>query len=258
MSTYENGIIPLVKGGLGNQMFTVAAAYVAHKDTGHPLYVLQNPPNKHNVKQHDYNLSLFKHFGLHLSISQDNVYFTNYHRFAPGTFSMWFPEKVGPGIYMDDYFQYYPALRPHENRLRELFLKGLPPISKDYASYAFLHIRRGDYLTYSDIHYIQPLEYYEQASQGFSKILVMSDDMEWVQQQDIFKNEKYELFKSDDEIETLAVMSSCLAGAICANSTFSWWGAFLGAYGKRNPVYVPRRWSSYNAVSLFPDEWIVI
>ena len=258
MNIYEKGIIPLVKGGLGNQMFIVAAAYVAHKETGAPLYILQNPPNKHNKKNHDYNTSIFKYFGVRLPISQDNIYFSNYNYFSPSAFSAWSPAQIKPGTYMNDYFQFYPALQPYENRLRELFLQGLILPTKDYSSYAFLHIRRGDYLTYSDIHYIQPLDYYDQASKHFLKILVVSDDMEWVREQEFFKDPKFELFDCNDELETLSVMSSCKAGAICANSTFSWWGAFLGAYFYRKPVYVPKRWISHTIVSLFPAEWIII
>lgn len=258
MNTLEKGVIPLVKGGLGNQMFTVAAAYAVHKKTVMPLYLLKNPENKHNKKNHDYNLTIFKHFGIHYPILQDNIFFSNYGRFYPGAFSVWFPQNISPGTYMDDYFQFYPALQPYEDSLRELFLKGLVMPEKDYSSYAFLHIRRGDYLEYKDIHYIQPLEYYMKASENFSKILVISDDMKWVREQDFFKGDKFELFDCDDELETLAVMASCKAGAIIANSTFSWWGAFLGAYGQRNPVYVPKNWISLPIVSLFPEEWIII
>lgn len=255
----EKGVIPLVKGGIGNQMFIVAAAYAVHKTSGMPLYILQNPSNKHNKKKHDYNLSIFKHFGIHYPTSQYNIIFYNYKRFCPGMgFLSWYPSSVEPGSFMDDYFQFYPALEPYEAELRELFLKGLTMPEKDYSSYAFLHIRRGDYLEYSDIHYIQPLEYYIKASENFSKILIVSDDNDWVKSQDFFKDSKFELFDSDDELETLAVMASCKAGAIIANSTFSWWGAFLGAHGLRNKVYAPEKWISLPVVSLFPEEWIIV
>lgn len=258
MNILEKGVVPQVKGGLGNQMFTVAAAYVVHKTSGMPLYILNNPPNKHNKKGHDYNKTIFKHFGIHYPISQDNIYFSNYGRFSPGCFSPWFPETIGNGILMDDYFQFYPALEPYEANLRELFLKGLVMPSKDYSSYAFLHIRRGDYLEYSDIHYVQPLEYYIQASQNFSKILIISDDIKWVKEQEFFNGDKFEILDCDDELESMAVMASCKAGAIIANSTFSWWGAFLGAYASRSKVYIPKKWISLPVASLFPGEWIII
>jgi len=259
MSILEKGVIPRVKGGLGNQMFTVAAAYAVHKACNIPLYILQNPSNEHNTKKHDYNLTIFRHFGAHYPIPQDNIYFSKYNRFSLGTgFLPWYPSLIKSGTIMDDYFQFYPSLQPYEIRLRELFLKGLTIPQKDYSSYAFLHIRRGDYLKYPDIHYIQPLEYYIKASENFTKILVISDDMNWVKGQDFISDSKFELFECDDELETMAVMASCKAGAIIANSTFSWWGAFLGAHGCRNPVYAPKKWISLEVISLFPNEWIII
>ena len=258
MNTLEKGVIPLVKGGLGNQMFIMAAAYAVHKKVNIPLYILKNPPSKHNKKAYDYNKSIFKQFGLHLDLPQEYGYSFGYKQFSPGGFSAWTPENIGSGICMDDYFQYYPVLKSYEVDLRNLFLSGLSMPSKDYSSYAFLHIRRGDYLEYKDIHYVQPIEYYMKASENFSKILIVSDDNKWVKDQDFFKADKFELFECDDELETLSVMASCKAGAIIANSTFSWWGAFLGAYGLRNLVYAPKQWISLPVVSLFPDEWILI
>jgi hypothetical protein len=54
-------------------------------------------------------------------------------------------------------------------------------------------------------------------------------------------------------------MSLCNSAAICANSTFSWWGAFLGAYEMRNPVIVPKKWiNEPYAENLIPEEWIRI
>ena len=258
MDKLEKGVVPLVKGGLGNQMFTMAAGYAVHKASGMPLYILQNPSNKHNKRGHDYNKSIFMNFGIHIDLPQKNAWSIGYSQFSPGGFSAWYPESINPGTCMDDYFQFYPSLEPYEVELRKLFLKGLTMPEKDYSSYAFLHIRRGDYLEYSDIHYIQPLEYYKKASENFSKILIVSDDNDWVKSQDFFKDSKFELFDSDDELETLAVMASCKAGAIIANSTFSWWGAFLGAHGLRNKVYAPEKWISLPVVSLFPEEWIIV
>ena len=259
MTTLEKGVIPNIQGGLGNQMFMVAASYVVHKTSGVPLYILETPPNVHNIKNYDYTLNIFKHFISHHPLSENNICISDYNLFSHiQAFLPWDPSLIKAGTIMCGYFQYYPVLEPYQKEIRELFLKGLVMPEKDYSSYAFLHIRRGDYLNNPDIHYIQPLEYYEKASENFSKILVVSDDMEWVKAQEFFKGSKFELFESDNELETLAVMSSCKAGAICANSTFSWWGAFLGAYGSRNPVYVPKKWISSPIVSLFPDEWIII
>jgi hypothetical protein len=54
-------------------------------------------------------------------------------------------------------------------------------------------------------------------------------------------------------------MSLCKKGAICANSSFSWWGAFLGAYENRAPIFVPHLWMHECRIdSLFPEEWTIV
>jgi hypothetical protein len=266
METIEKGIVPIRIGGLGNQMFIVAAAYVAHKESKSPLYIPESPQNNKHNSSNDYNSSIFKYFGTHVPYSQ-NTFLQTYLHHNPPAFVKWNPKLVQPGTCMTSYFQYYPTLEPYEDDLRILFLQGLKSyffkINDSYTSCAFLHIRRGDYLTYSDIHYNQGLEYYKQASKliqksGVTKIVVVSDDLVWVREQEMFKDKLYELYDSSDELEVLALMSKCTAGAICANSTFSWWGAFLGAHRARNPCIVPKKWISHKIESLFPSEWIII
>ena len=203
---------------------------------------------------------------MHLTVSQDDSVFVeslNYARYSPEGFSAWNPAGVEPGTVLQSYFQYYPAIRPYEDELRALFLRGLQQYmpTRDYSTTAFLHIRRGDYLQKPDFHYIQPLEYYMKAVAllpSVSKILVVSDDIAWVESQEYWKDAKFEIYRSRNELETLAVMSQCKAGAICANSTFSWWGAFLGAHSVRQPVIVPAKWIALPIVSLFPEGWISI
>jgi len=53
-------------------------------------------------------------------------------------------------------------------------------------------------------------------------------------------------------------MSLCEKGAICANSTFSYWGAMLGAHSSGNTVIVPKDWCKDPPICLFPDEWLIV
>lgn len=263
MTILEKGIIPVVMGGMGNQMFIIVAAFITHKYSGAPLYILENPVehNDHNKKGYNYNESLFKYFGRHISQSQTDLDFLRslkYNNYHPGGFDEWFPP--GPGTLMSSYFQYYPRIAPFEHDIRELFLRGLENIRTrlgDYSNYYFLHVRRGDFLKYPEIHINQSLEYYSEALKviGDVKVIIVSDDIPWVKKQEIFKN--FETFEGD-ELETMALMTKCTAGAICANSTFSWWGAFLGAHSLRSKVIVPKNWIANHKVNLFPEEWIVI
>lgn len=280
MAFYENkGIISKVMGGLGNQIFINVAAYIAHKIHKCPLYIFKNPisNNNHNLNNFDYNNSIFKYLGNIVNYEIDDIllrfiidYGYSFHNHSHNDgFKKWTPETMIPGTITSSYYQYYPTIKPYESEIRNILLKGLEEHHNKYVisnpdSTAFLHIRRGDYLNHPDVHYIQPLEYYQSAisillsKKEINKIYVFSDDVQWIKNASLFQNELFEIFDSNDELYTLHLMSQCKGGAICANSTFSWWGAFLGAYSQRNPVFVPSRWISIQTESLFPEEWIVI
>ncbi len=276
----ETGIVPMTLGGLGNQMFNISAAYVTHMEHNVPLWLPRLLPdeNVHNTTLQDYRQSVFKEFGFHIPFSHRDPDLTiTLHKYnygihmKPGAFEKWSPQECSPKTVMSSYYQYYPTLKPWEHDLRSLFLKGLDQhrsaLAKKYTykTTAFLHIRRGDYLKFSDVHFVQPIEYYVTAAQRLlssnlivNKILVLSDDPEWAKSQEVFKMSIFECVDMPNELDALALMTLCEAGAICANSTFSWWGAFLGTYGKRNPVIIPRNWINQPCKDLFPEEWIVI
>lgn len=268
MNNLEKGIIPIVMGGIGNRMFIIAASYVAHKYSKSPLYILKEPDNnKHNKNKFDYNTSVFKYFGIHLTFSQSNFSFLGYSQFDSNGFNPWEPQIIHPGTIMTSYFQYYPPLAPFEPDLRELFIKGLEEyrssFTRDYSNCAFLHVRRGDAHENLQIYYLLPIEYYKECvsklldKNKVEKIIIVSDEMSWVREQEYFNSDLFEIYESH-ELNTLALMSLCKGGAICGGSTFSWWGAFLGAYGSRNPVFVPKNWIKLPVVSLFPKEWSII
>jgi hypothetical protein len=276
------GAIPVVMGGLGNQMFIVAAAFVAGKKNGYPVYLLENAleNNKHNTLKQNYNDTIFKHMGVRIPIVGKSHEFAQFVRHYGYTehrqhgFQPWRPEEVSSGSVMNSYYQFYPALEPYETELREVILQGLQQYrnafnGRDLSKSAFLHIRRGDYLENPHIHFIQQTEYYKTCVmqlldtvgfQGLQTIYVVSDDMEWVRSQPFFQNSLFTMYDSKDELMTLGLMSLCKAGAICGNSTFSWWGAFLGAHSARAPVFVPKRWIGGDnlPVALFPEEWITV
>ena len=283
----KGGIIPFLLGGLGNQIFIIVASYIVHKLKNCPLYLFENIlENNHNKYNHNYNQTIFKYFGTHLQIEQPNTieklkkYLPHdYKQFwqSPSGFSSWNPNDVNPGSIMLSHYQYYPCIELYKQEITELLLQGLDEYKCDLSIYipdfrikdknelAFLHIRRGDYLKNPHIHYIQPIEYYQNAvdtllksNKNVKNIIVLSDDINWVNSQQFFNSSLFKLVDCDDELVTLKIMTQCKGGAICANSTFSWWGAFLGAHNSNNPVIVPSKWIRDNPENLFPKEWIIL
>jgi hypothetical protein len=271
----EKGVYPCLMGGLGNQMFIIAAAHIISKVQDCPLYLTKNhnTTNPHNVFNLDYKKTIFQSFGKHLDITENDflnwAFDQSYIAFQQNGFHPWDPQTCKPGtVIIRSCFQYYPPFAPYEEEIRNLFLEGLQPFQSNIENpleTAFLHIRRGDYLALSHVHFIQPIEYYEKGVEELrtwnpliTKINVFSDDIEWVKQQPFFQNPLFDFIEEANELKSLAFMSECKGGAVCANSTFSWWGAFLGCYEKRNPVIVPKRWICDPIYDLFPKEWIVL
>ena len=118
----------------------------------------------------------------------------------------------------------------------------------------FLHVRRGDYLhPFNRHHYVELLEYYERALRLFDTeayVVVCSDDIAWCKSMlpiryPGIRADKWSLF-TGDEYATLGAMMGCSLGGICANSTFSWWGAYLGlmdGLGRGDKLFImPDRW----------------
>ena len=148
----------------------------------------------------------------------------------------------------------------------------------------FLHVRRGDpnltdkrgfkwaYVNLQDQHPVQPLEYYEKALEHFPEdmpVLVFSDSIDWCKEQEFFKPERFMFSEPQDKYDDgalvpyvdLCLMSLC-SHAIIANSSMSWWGAWL----QKNPnkkVIAPKMWfgsaySFHNTKDLYCDDWILI
>ena len=124
----------------------------------------------------------------------------------------------------------------------------------------FLHVRRGDYITYGGEKSALPLRYYKDAlqllcSEGVNvhRWLVFSDDPKWTRSNFSFLNgaEFVDYQSVNRDAEDLMVMKSCAAGII-ANSSFSWWGAALGSSVERPIVAPDRYWGNYPPLA---DQW---
>lgn len=255
-------------------MFQVAAAIVYAKETNRRILLPDEFYNSHNMNRLEYGESIFREFihrlnrpldqrAIDLLLQQEFIQ----HPGEPG-FEDWTPFDLSGNILLHGYFQNYPPLQPHEDAIRQTFLSGLGNFRNGFAD-SFgrvgIHIRRGDYLRppYSDVLPVQPLEYYEKALQNFSlqanEFYIFSDDLEWCKKQMLFQDLPKKVFVTEsNEVKALALMTTCLGGMICANSSFSWWGAFLGAYKERRPVIVPKNWFKGGVGNLFPKEWIQI
>ena len=129
-----------------------------------------------------------------------------------------------------------------------------------------LHIRRGDYVINSENHFNLPIEYYDAALKHFDddrNVIVFSDDSKWCHDQSLFEDDRFIISENDDNRVDLCLMSLC-SDFIIANSTYSWWGAWLSS-NKNKKVIAPTQWfgktgytKDHNTKDLIPDSWIKI
>ena len=132
-----------------------------------------------------------------------------------------------------------------------------------------IHFRRGDYLNEMNTYYYGNIcnsDYYNDAmklvtqKKGEVRFYVFSDDIEFVKRNYSIPNATYvenNLFADYEDWYDMCLMSACKHNII-ANSTFSWWGAWLN----ENPekiVVAPKRWiNTYEYLDIYPKEWITI
>jgi hypothetical protein len=175
--------------------------------------------------------------------------------------------------YVSGYFQneqYFSAIRgilKKEFRLKKdvsgnLYVNLIK--SRKNKNTVAMHIRRGDYCGSGNE---LPPEYYKNAVdyltnniQGELVFFVFSDDMHYVKEnitlpsQTVFVNEDHSL----EDFEELMVMSEC-QHFIIANSSFSWWGAWL-ADNPQKIICAPRHWVAdpHDTRDIMPDYFIKI
>lgn len=149
-----------------------------------------------------------------------------------------------PDIYVQDqkYFEKY------KDEILKLYGDGI-----GYKNKVAIHVRRGDYVNNPFYVDLTKTDYYEKAIAEFpqAQFIVFSDDINFCKE--YFVGGEYE-FNEDDEIRALNVMASC-TGHIIANSSFSWWGAYLAPYTKK--VIAPKAWYTDGVErTKCPDNWI--
>jgi len=274
-------------GRLGNQMFQYAAlkGIAAHRG-----YEYTIPPENPKIQIDNYGLieafelSDNKKIGW-LNTQYDIIAEKHFH-FDEDLFNT-FPD--GSGLY--GFFQSEKYFKHIEDEIREDFtfkkewLEPCEEFRKDLGDEViFLHVRRGDpnladkrgfkwaYTQCSSQHPPQPLEYYEKALKEFDDdmpVVVFSDSIDWVKEQDLFKPDRFMISEQTDKFSDgalvpyvdLCLMTLC-DHAIIANSSMSWWGAWL-IQNEYKKVVAPKMWfgpayADKDTKDLYPKGCIVI
>ena len=181
-----------------------------------------------------------------------------------------------PPVYLDGYWQSWKYFEPNANQIKEELTLSIPMAGKNLelsqqiaqVNSVSIHIRRGDYVTNptaNAVHGLVGVEYYKAALQQISECVpapfyvVFSDDLEWARGNlGIINNVVFvDHNRGASSYEDMRMMSLC-RHHILANSSFSWWAAWLGYHAGKQVLY-PSNWfatSGKDISSLCPTGWI--
>lgn len=282
-------LIVKIKAGLGNQMFQYSFGRVLSLIRKESLF-LDVSFYENQVERNAKREYLLNHFNIEAEIASDSLIkkFNSSLRV--------FMRKLIRRIRRVDDYTYYPYLMKskssyyeghwanekyfleYESIIRkELSLKkplgnAGEKISKEISSSGetsvSLHIRRGDFVSnpHSAVYNgLIGIPYYEKASGILAskfniRLFVFTDDIVWAKNN--LKLPYPTVFVSNPNIpdyEEIVLMSKC-SHHILANSTFSWWGAWLNP-DPNKIVIVPKQWllkQTTEEIDLIPEKWIKI
>jgi hypothetical protein len=293
-------IVVKLMGGLGNQMFQYAAgrhlAHIRNTELKLDLSFLKTDA-KGAYTQRDYAFDIFTLKGIFASeeevLSFKKLSENRYRRFLfrkfPFLFNKAYITESGnkyhkeftnypANTYLSGFWQSERYFSPVADIIRKdfTFKESLQGLNKELAAKiknsrsVSMHIRRSDYIINKDVlnfHGVCPPSYY---TEGLAKItekekkpelFIFSDDIAWCKQNLIFDfpctyvDHNY----GDKSFEDMRLMSLCKHNII-ANSSFSWWGAWLNNNTEKI-IVAPKKWFNdpkAQSPDIYPADWIKI
>jgi hypothetical protein len=287
-------IIVKINGGLGNQLFQYALgrAIAYHKNTSLKLDI--NSFETYNLHRYALkNLNIEEKIAtkeeIRLMVRPNRMGFLRlkllkilnqyYNQSYVKEVDFNFDQnifKVSSKVYLDGYWQSEKYFKSVESIIRDEFVvvspqeglnRELADLIKSCESVS-IHIRRGDYVSNphtNKMHGTCDMDYYLRSIEKLAETVknphffVFSDDIEWARSNLLLPSPItfVENNGAEKNYEDLRLMAQCKHNII-ANSSFSWWGAWLN----KNPdkiVFAPKKWfndPSMIADDLIPDSWI--
>lgn len=255
----KNNVFPVQTiAGLGNQMF-LAAGQISYARRFHKDICLKEPFNPaFNV---NYRICTKE------EIQNANKNPCDFSRFLPAIYNKSDCTTLKGFLQNERFFE------DQKDFIKEIFqfkeklpqrLDNIVAEIKNKNSVA-IHIRRGDYLYAPDIYPIMSMGYYQQGADYIQSkstdpihLYIFSDDIRWVKKN--FKTTyPFTIIQGNSATIDMQLMSLCKHNII-ANSTFSWWGAYLN----KNPdkiVIAPNKWNlndKWWGNDIILKDWIIL
>ena len=284
-------IISELNGGLGNQLFQFAIARNLSIKLNIPFKLDASIYNNNKVRQ--YNLDVFGCKNSLADKTDISFFFPNRAKGIARILQTLKNKYYRPVVIEEQNFKFnadvlgytnnkiylkgYWQSEKYFNDIRLILLNDLKitmPLKKSNEvllekiqskKSVALHIRRGDYVsnkTVANYHGTCSLDYYYNAINYIAQsneeivIYVFSDDIDWVKA-NLKTKHTICYVENNMNYEDLRLMSSCHHNII-ANSSFSWWGAWLNQSSGK-VVIAPKNWfinTEINTIDLLPETWI--
>jgi hypothetical protein len=259
-------VIVQLQGGLGNQMFQYAFGKSVSEATGQKVTFVKEPGSRR-----PYGLDAFDTDVVFSPRLETPVFYENPFCYNPGVYQAAINGASFSGHWQTERYFNSELVRKHMN------LRGTPSIEALWTAErilaargrsAFIHVRRTDYVGVNEsYHGLMSLNYYRQAVHRIRlqvdnpKFFIFSDDPEWCKI--TFPNLiDCEVVEGNKAHEDLWLMALC-QHAIIANSSFSWWGAWLNPLEDIRPycrvVIGPEKWfatPTLESKDILPDRWL--
>ncbi|GAB3961639.1 alpha-1,2-fucosyltransferase [Spirosoma harenae] len=274
--------IVLITGGLGNQMFTYAFYFVLAKRRKFEYVEIDffQTDKHHSGYELDKIFPAITTRSIHYYKLINKIYSNNLIRKI-------YKRKIQPGVkYVSDimltpypfviyegFWQSEMYFESFKNDIRCLYKFNynlLNAKTKDALEKVkkinsiSIHIRRGDYTEHEEFNNICTIDYYREAIELIKKTVneplyyIFSDDKDWVK--DNITEFEYTLVdwnKGSESWQDMFLMSKCKHNII-ANSTFSWWAAWLNE-NETKVIISPKKWfNNLPENDIVPSEWIRI
>jgi len=227
-----------LQGGLGNQLFQLSFLDYFSKKTGRmpSLTTLYSPRTVHSST--NYFETIFKNWA--------KMFITGvgYYRISEEGTDLRNPSSIdnrfeNVDVIFDGYFQDYRVMGNIEDKL--IFNTDILSEYPDIQDKFFIHVRGGDYLEPTkELHNVDLSRYYQKCLEicKGEQFVVFTNDTAYAHK---LLGSNFPII-NESEVDTLYLMSKC-KGCICANSSFSWWGAYLNP---NRPIYMPSKWYNHD------------
>lgn len=246
-------------GRLGNQLFQIAGTIgIALRNQTDYLFPQWESSHYYQTPIPQVDIDELLKLDLKLYNAEEHFHY------QPVTLDQQSDWDIGGYLQTEKYFQHCAGIIRNHLRLKDelndsLRSKYAELLQSECCS---IHVRRGDYVGSPDYHPVLPMHYYDAAMAHFPAgtiFPIFSDDIEWCRQS--FQGHRFVFIEESDPVLSMHLISLA-RHHIIANSSFSWWGAWLNEHPDKRVIapslWFGERYTHLDTSDLVPEGWIKI